>query len=194
LSNTFKVNHKDIVVNLGNRRDKLNGDFRFFVLLKHSSLVHDAEFVLEVSTVSWYAHTVVNVHFRRVGKVEGLLHWEFVGDLTEVNYVFRETECGCHDMTLESEGKHLRASFKSESEGLREFSENIRLEAYDNRIFLVGLDPKGSLSLAEAKLGSKWGVKWNELPVAVDLAGVLDNEFLFALICDENIANIHFCD
>jgi hypothetical protein len=150
--------------------------------------------VLEVSSVSGHAHAVVDVYFRSVGKVQGLLHWEFVGDLTEVDNIFRETECGRDDVALESQCQHLGAALQRKAEGFRELAENVRLEANDYRIFLVGLDAKGAFSLAEAKFGAEWGVEWDELPVAVDLASVFDDEFLLALICDEDIANVHFCD
>jgi hypothetical protein len=56
------------------------------VLLKPTTIVRYVELVLKAAAISRDAHNIVDLDVRGVSEVDGLLHWELVGDPAEVNY------------------------------------------------------------------------------------------------------------
>ena len=51
-----------------------------------------------------------------------------------------------------------------------------------------------TLGLAEVELGPERGLVWHELPVAVDLPGVLNADIELVLVVDENVSDVHLGD
>lgn len=53
---------------------------------------------------------------------------------------------------------------------------------------------KGAIRLAEIELRAEGGLVGDELPMAVNFAGIFDSKLERFLISDKDVANVHFCD
>lgn len=93
-------------------------------------------------------------------------------------------------MTLEGQSEHLRAAFQGEPESFRELSEYVALKGDFDEITYILIDTKYTFSLAEMEFRSEWSLVRDQLPVAVNLSGVLNTYSEFFLEVNENVADV----
>ena len=194
LTNTLKVDDQDHVVHLWEAWDEFDLYFCLLVFLKLAALILYDELGLRAAAVARDPDNIVDVYLRGVCEEHGLPLGKFVGNFAEIDGILRESECRGYDVALECESQHLGATFEGKSEGFREFSEDVGLEGDLEQVSDMVLDSKSALGLAEVELRSKWCLIRDQLPMAVDFAGILNAQFKGFLVSDKNVANVHLRD
>ena len=174
MADALEVNYQYHVVELRKAWYELDVDLGLLAPLETTAIVLDVELGLEAPSISWYSDHVVDVDLRGVREVNSLLNRELVGDSTKVYDLLGELEGRSHNVALEGESKHFRASLQGESESLGELAENVTLESDLDQVADVLVDAEDSLSLAEVELGSERRLVRDELPMAVNLTCVLN--------------------
>jgi len=142
------------------------------------------------AAITWHPDDVVNIDLRSVSKGNSPLNWELVRDSAKVDDLLGELESRSDYVTLEGQCEHLRAAFQGEAESFRELSEYVALEGDFDEVTNILIDTKYTLSLAEMEFGAERSLVWDQLPVAVNLSGVLNTDSEFFLEVHEDVADV----
>jgi len=194
LANAFQINHKNHIVSLGEARGEVYPDFGLLFFGEATLLIGDAELLVLGAAIAWNSDGIVDVDLRCVGEVDGFGDEELIAHFSEVDDLVTESESWRHYMAAESEGEHLRAAFERKPERFGKFSKDIREEFDANKITNFFFDAKDAFILTEAKFGAERCFIGDKLPVAVDLACVLNADFKKFLTGHKDIADVHLSD
>ncbi len=191
LSNTFKVDNQNHVVDLREARHELNLNFGGFISFKSAFIFWKFELLLQRTTISRYSDRVVDIDFWCIGEVDCFVDWELVTDSAEVNNFVAEAEGRRDNMALESEGKHLGAAFERKPKCFAELAQNVGKERNLNQVALFFLHAKCSFIFAKFEFRAERGFVRNQLPVTVNFTGVFNSNLKGLLAGNKNVANVH---